>query len=238
MLERRFGAALRLLQKSLLLTSTTNLVQHAAAHYLYIGQAYAGLGLAQRAENFLWKAVEFADQYGTPETRWRALHTLALVQREDGRLTECIETLEGCIETVERLRAQYLPEPTKISMLSSKEGPYEDMVVLLCRPLSDGSDVDMRALEHAFGYVERAKSRVFVELLAATELGAAELPTDLVEKERRLVRDLRRLQARHRAEAIPLRYDRGTEAARLEDELRQTRERISGSASGAENTCR
>jgi CHAT domain len=140
-----------------------------------------------------------------------------------------METLERCIETVERLRSQSLPEPTKISMLSPKEGPYEDMVVLLCRSLSDGSDVDARALEHAFGYLERAKSRVFVELLAATELGVAELPTDLVEEERRLVRDLRRLQARHRAKAVPLRYDWGAEAAQLEDELRQTHERISES---------
>ncbi len=131
------GPALSFLEKSLLLTSVSNLTQHAAEHYLYIGEAHADLGASEPARRFLSKAAILAEEYGTPETRWRALHKLALVQKAGGHLTECARTLEKCIETIERLRSQYLPESTKISMLSSKERPYADMVTLLCRAEPD-----------------------------------------------------------------------------------------------------
>jgi tetratricopeptide (TPR) repeat protein len=230
LLDRKFGAALRTLKKSLLFTTAANLAHHAAVHYLYIGEGYAGLSRVHLAERFFGKAIEFADRYGTPETRWRALHKLALVRRDDGRLSECVSTLSTCIETIERLRSQYLPEATKISMLSSKEKPYEDIIVLLCQALSDRADNgDSEQLKEAFNYVERVKSRVFTERLAGTELGTAGLPRDLVEGEQELVRDLRRLQARYRAEAAPLRYDWGAEAAQIEDDLESIREDISRS---------
>jgi len=227
-LDQKLGAAIRLLKKSLLLTSEANLAHHAAVHYLYIGEAYAGLCRTQYAERFLTRAVELADTYGTPETRWRALHKLALVQQADDRLPEALETLEKCIATIERLRSQYLPEATKISMLAAKEKPYEDTVVaLLCRSPSGGSgNIDAQAVEQAFGYVERTKSRVFAERLAGTAFGATGLPSGLVEEEMELIRDLRRLQARHTAEAAPLRYDWGAEVAQVENDLRRVHERI------------
>jgi len=230
-LDQKLGAGIRLLKKSLLLTSEANLAHHAAVHYLYIGGAYAGLGRTQYAERFLTKAVELADTYGTPETRWRALHKLALVQQADDRLPETLETLEKCIATIEQLRSQYLPEATKISMLATKERPYEDMIVaLLSRsPLDDSGSTDAQVAEQAFGYVERTKSRVFAERLAGTAFGATGLPSSLVEEEKKLVRNLGSLQARHMAEAAPLRYDRGAEVARVENDLRRVHERISES---------
>lgn len=225
--DRKPGPALSFLEKSLLLTSVSNLTQHAAEHYLYIGEAHVDLGTLELASRFLSKAATLAEKYDTPETRWRALHKLALVQRSGGHLTKCAQTLQTCIETIERLRSQYLPESTKISMLSPKEKPYADMVALLCRTESSGAlESDAQAIKQAFDYVERAKSRVFAEQLAGTNLGSAGLPVQLLEQEGTLSQTLRRLQARHKAEAKPQKYDWGSDVAQAEDELRRLHEEI------------
>jgi tetratricopeptide (TPR) repeat protein len=225
LLDQNPGRALYFLEKSLLLTSVSNLTQHAAEHYLYIGEAHADLGTSASAERFLSKAAMLAEEYGTPDTRWRALHKLVLVQKADGRITECEQTLARCIDTIERLRSQYLPEATKISMLSAKERPYADMVALLCRsePGRLGHP-DAQAIKEAFNYVERAKSRVFAEQLAETDLGSAGVPAELLEQERKLAQDLRRLQARHRAEVEPQKYDWSSNAVEVEDKLRRIQE--------------
>ncbi len=225
--DQKPGPALSFLEKSLLLTSASNLAQHTAEHYLYIGEAHANLGALEPAERFLSKAGAIAEEYETPETRCRALHKLALVQKDDNRVPESLETLSKCIEVIERLRSQYLPESTKISMLSSKERPYADIVAMLCRSESSGTvDPDAQAVKEAFNYVERAKSRVFAEQLAKSDLGSGGLPTKLLEQERKLTRDLRGLQARHRTEAVPQKYDWGSNVAEAEEKLRGLQEEI------------
>lgn len=228
LLDQKPGPALSFLEKSLLLTSVSNLSYHAAEHYLYIGEAHADLGASEPAERFLSKAAKLAEDYGTPETRWRALYRQALVQKADGRTAEAEGMLRRCIETIERLRSQYLPEATKVSMLSPKERPYEDLITLLCRseePHSDRS-TEARGITEAFDLVERAKSRVFVEQLAGTDLGSSGLPVELLEEEKKLARDLRRLQSRHKAEARPQKYDWGQRVAVLEDKLERLHEKI------------
>lgn len=77
--------ALPLLQKALLLTSVPNLSHHAAVHYLYLGEAHRASGAPDAAEGFFATAAELAREYSTPETRWQALHKLALIAEEDGR---------------------------------------------------------------------------------------------------------------------------------------------------------
>lgn len=226
-LDGKPDAALGFLKKALLLTSVPNLTHHAAVHYLYLGEAYAKLGDPRFAERFLEKAVELAERYAAPETRWRALHKLALVLIDEGRQREGAHTLKRCIETIEQLRSQYLPESLKISLLSSKERPYEDMVTLLCSPEVNGTgDVDARELEEAFRYVERAKSRIFAEQLSGTDLGSAGLPAELLGEEKSLILRLKALQTRHRAAAEPQRYDWGEEVAEVESRLRELREKM------------
>jgi tetratricopeptide (TPR) repeat protein len=183
LLDRKPGPALSFLEKSLVLTSVSNLRHHAAEHYLYIGEAHADLGASEPAERFLAKAAALAEQYGTPETHWRALHKLALIEKDQNRIPESLETFGKCIETIERLCSQYLPEATKISMLSLKEKPYTDIVALLCRPGPNGNAYpDAQAVKEAYNYVERAKSRVFAEQLAGTDLGTAGLSAELLDR--------------------------------------------------------
>jgi len=113
-------------------------------------------------------------------------------------------------------------------MLSPKEKPYADIVVLLCRPKPDGTTYpDAQAVKEAYDYVERAKSRIFAEQLAGTDLGSVGLSAELLEQERKQTRDLRRLQARHRVGAEPQKYDWGPNMAEAEEKLRRLQEKIS-----------
>lgn len=76
------------------------------------------------------------------------------------------------------------------------------------------------AIENAFTYVERAKSRAFIEELSTTTIYSTEgLPVDLVREEAVLLDRLRSLQLRDRAAAIEQRYEWGDEIAQVEKKL-------------------
>lgn len=224
------------LERSLSLASEMNVAQHAAAHQLYIGQSQATLKRIADAEESLEKAAEMAERYGTPETRWRALYELAVVREADGRKSEAKEALAECISTIEGLRSQYLPEPFKISMLGAKEKAYEAMVKNLFDSAVEATGVEAaRKAEEAFGYAERAKSRVFAEQLATTDLGSlADIPAKLLSEERELTRKLRILRADHLERLARGTYDWGKESRKVEARLGKIRERMRGSTRGEE----
>lgn len=132
-----------------------------------------------------------------------------------------MEALEECIATIEGLRSQYLPEPFKISMFAAKERTYAAMVRSLCRSAADDPEAEgPRKATEAFGYAERAKSRVFAEQLANTDLGAvAGVPSKLLEQERESSRKLRLLRATHLADLGKGTYDWGEEVRKVEAHL-------------------
>ena len=166
-----YDEALEDLERSLSSASDSNLAQHGAEHHLFVGEAQARSGKPE-AEASLRKAAELAEGYGVPETRWRALLELALVREAGGDGSGAIEDLRECIATIEGLRSQYLPEPFKISMLAAKERAYAAVVRSLCRWATEGPKAEgEREIAEAFGHAERAKSRVFAEQLANTDLG-------------------------------------------------------------------
>lgn len=77
--QGKYREALEDLELSLSTATDANLAQHAAEHHLFIGEAQARLGKPE-AEASLKGAAEFAERFGTPEMRWRALYELALLR--------------------------------------------------------------------------------------------------------------------------------------------------------------
>ena len=229
LLDKRPKTALEDLEKALSMTSERNLLQHAAVHYLYIGEANAKLvGHSTNAEEFLLTALRISEDYATPETGWRARLELARVQKSDERPAESIDTLKRCVDTIERLRSQYLPESLKISMLSLKEEVYEDLILGICGQGSGNpGDARARNIEEAYGYVERTKSRVFAEQLATTEFASkVGMPDKLLQRERGLTRALREAQVSHRSTVAKGRYDWGDEIAKVEERLGKLHDRM------------
>lgn len=209
-LTRQLEEGLQALHQALLLTSTGNLKQREAIHYVYLGEAYRELGNLEFGVRFFQKAIAFAQEFDTPETKWQALYGLALTYQRQGQQQRCQQALEDAINTIEQLRSQYLPETFKISLFTDKVKPYEVML-LLHRPTSP---------EQAFDYMERAKSRVFIEQLATTAVAsAAGIPSELAERETQLIGELRRLQLRHRETLSQQKYEWGDEIAQIESQL-------------------
>lgn len=147
------------------------------------------------------------------------------------------DELKKCIEIIEQLRSQHLPEASKISMLELKDRPYEELVVGLCEPGSDRTHaVEAPEFTEAFGYVERAKSRVLAEQLAIKDLAApAGVPAELVGEERELAGSLRALQdPESRTNAAAGAFDLHARVEDAERQLREIRDRIRVSGAGGE----
>lgn len=236
-LDGDYDAAIEDLEKALSLSSPFNLVQHAGEHRLYLGEAHLELGDLPRARESLEEAVELAERHGTPETLWRGRYALAKILKAEGHSEESRDQLRGCIETIEQLRSQHLPESSKISMLDLKDRPYEELIVDLCGWASRGAEAsEAQEVAEAFGYVERAKSRVLAEQLAAQDLGEpAGVPPELVGEERELTGALRALQdPESRANDARGAYDRGARVEEAERRLQETRDRIRACGSGGE----
>jgi Flp pilus assembly protein TadD len=225
-LNRQLEEGLQYLHKALLLTSVGNLKQREAIHYLYLGEAYRQFGNLQLAAQFFQKAIAFAQEFDTPETEWQALYGLALSYQRQGQQQKCQQALEDAIDTIEKLRSQYLPETFKISLFAEKTKPYEAMV-LLCHSTSP---------DQAFDFMERAKSRIFIEQLATTAMGSvAGIPSELAEQEAQLIGELRCLQLRHRETLSQQKYEWGDEIIQIESKLEQLWHDIRrASAKGAE----
>jgi tetratricopeptide (TPR) repeat protein len=211
-LTRQLEEGLQYLHKALLLTSVGNLKQREAIHYLYLGEAYKELDQLQLAARFFNKAIALAKEFETPETQWQAFYGLALTYQRQSEQPACQQALEAAIDTIEKLRSQYLPETFKISLFAQKTKPYEAMV-LACSPTHP---------EQAFDYVERAKSRIFIEQLATTAIGnTTDIPPELAEREAQLIGELRRSQLRHREALSQQQYEWGDEIAQIEGQLEQ-----------------
>lgn len=210
-------AGLARVMTALLLTSVGNLRQQDWKHYLYLGEAYRALGQFGMAERAFRKAGSATGRSATSEIRWQALYGLGLVLRELGRASEAKASLEEAIDAVERFRRQYLPEAMKISMLASKSNPYEALIDLLTRPDEHTDGQNWAAT--AFGYVEEAKSRVFLERLAISQIRWPQsAPAELSREEARLIDELR---------AFTLRGSAAQDQASMPEELDRLEEQLS-----------
>lgn len=229
LLNGDYETAIADLNGALSLTSDFNLVQHAGEHHLYLGEAHLELGDTVRAGESLEETVALAEGLGTPETLWQARRMLAAVRRAENRPGEARNELRKCIETIEGLRSQTLPESSKISMLGPKDRAYEELVVDLCGSASEGSDAaEVPEITEAFGYVERSKSRVLAERMATRDLAApAGVPAELMDRERELAGDLTALQdPESRRNAAAGAYDLSAKIEEAERGLREVRDRI------------
>ncbi|MBN1663026.1 MAG: CHAT domain-containing protein [Deltaproteobacteria bacterium] len=89
---------------------------------------------------------------------WPALLDRARIARREGDVKRAEELLKEAVEVIEKQRASINTETGRIGYVGDKQDVYRELIALLC-----GGN---RAAE-AFEYVERAKGRALVDLLAA-----------------------------------------------------------------------
>jgi hypothetical protein len=118
---------------------------------------YQMQGLYDEASSTCARAIELTEQYGY--LHWRAIYRYRLGEllRQRGRIGAASAAYREAISGVEELRSDTEIETIKINLLGTTQYIYESMV-LFC-------------LEHetpalAFEYVERARARAFLDILA------------------------------------------------------------------------
>lgn len=89
---------------------------------------------------------------------WTSLADLASIYKKEGRLKESIKYLELAVDIIETQRKSVFSEGSKIGFVGDKQAVYHDLIQALYED-------DQH--EKAFEYVERAKSRALVDLLAS-----------------------------------------------------------------------
>ncbi len=90
--------------------------------------------------------------------RWTSLADLAFIYRKNGKLGKSIDFLEQAVTLIENQRKSIFSEASKIGFVGNKQAVYHDLIKAL---------YDDKQYGKAFEYVERAKSRALVDLLAS-----------------------------------------------------------------------
>ncbi len=90
--------------------------------------------------------------------RWVSMADLASIYAEEGKIKDSIGLLKEAVEIIESQRKTIFSEGSKIGFVGDKQAVYHDLIRTLYAD---------KQYEKAFEYVERAKSRALVDLLAS-----------------------------------------------------------------------
>lgn len=114
------------------------------------------------------KVKEAKEQYDklleTPQTRfngeiyWMVLHDRGRIAENEGNLKEAIEFYTKAVDVIEEQRSTINTEASKIGFVGDKQAVYHSLVRVLYQD---------KQYEKSFEYVERAKARALVDLLAS-----------------------------------------------------------------------
>ncbi len=122
----------------------------------------------QLAEAEFTRAIELARELGNDHRRALLLHRKALVcafQGDDQTMLELLDEAIGCIES---LRVSMNDQTMKIGLLGTAQQVYESIILAY---------VDRGNSDAGFDYVERARARAFLDLLAHRDERLAPVPS-------------------------------------------------------------
>jgi CHAT domain-containing protein/tetratricopeptide (TPR) repeat protein len=103
------------------------------------------------------RAIAIGDSVRDEQQQAQAMHRLGVLLLERGRRGAALDTLRGAIDRIEQIRAATQGESLKIGLLGTVQQVYETMV-LACLHTGDTAA--------AFGYIERARARALLDVLA------------------------------------------------------------------------
>ncbi|OVE78602.1 hypothetical protein BVY01_05075, partial [bacterium I07] len=140
-----------------------------------MGQAYNVLDNENAALTNLDSALAGVQDIVLPELSWRILRERALTLQKMGREQDALDNFIEAVDIVEQMRAELKVEAFKEGFFENKMDLYKDVVQHLLSMKRDGE---------AFDFVERGKSRNFIDLLGNQQLVLNPASKELLGKEK------------------------------------------------------
>jgi CHAT domain-containing protein len=141
-----------------------------------LGMAYHQLNQTAMALTMLDSGLSVISGLVLPELHWRLLRQRAQVFEMRGQKEAALLDLEKAIHIVEAMRAELRVEAFKQGFFDTKTDLYVDAVHLLLK---------MKNPEKAFDFVERAKSRNFVDMLGNQKVDLSKDQGEFLENEKK-----------------------------------------------------
>ncbi len=128
---------------------------------LELGNVHWKLKQPGKALAYYQQAYDLSKKYGIKEVLWRAAAGRAGVLRERGEHEEAFGWYADAVEVVEGMRATLKIDELRNSFQANKQDLYRETITLL---------VKMGRTDDAFNYLERSRSRSFIDLLGNQKL--------------------------------------------------------------------
>ena len=125
--------------------------------YYHLGRAYMRTNKDSDAGKCFESAIRIGAQMSDPEPQWRAHGSLGRIAEKEGENQKAFRHYAEAIKIIESQRTKLTDPGLKALFMKDKLGIYESIIRLLYK---------MRQPPEAFHYLERARGRVLVDMLA------------------------------------------------------------------------
>tara|TARA_B100000315_G_scaffold65051_1_gene59014 strand:- start:478 stop:4080 length:3603 start_codon:yes stop_codon:yes gene_type:complete len=149
-----------------------------------IGLIYMGQEKDEEAEKYLKKALLVSSEMGAQERIWETQRKLGLLACFSGDQQKAKSYFGEAIDTIESIRGKISVDKLKTSFIEDKLSVYSSMIFTL---------LELKEVEEAFNYVERAKSRALLDLLGNNIKFRKGKDEELSQEERKLQRRINEL---------------------------------------------
>lgn len=163
-------------------SAAINNVDNWAKALLELGHVNRETGQYEAAVDYYQRAYEIAKRHHIKEVLWRAAAGQGAALRSMRRKEDAVRHYAEAVGIVEGMRAALKIEEFRNSFHTKTQDLYRDMITLL---------IELGRPDEAFNYLERSRSRSFIDLLANQKL---DLKT---RSDQQLIDRVSALQARH-----------------------------------------
>ena len=131
--------------------------------YLHLGRAYMRINKDVDAKKCFESSIRIATKASDPEPQWRAHNWLGRMAEKEGENQKAFEQYAEAIKIIESQRTKLTDPGLKALFMKDKLGIYESIIQLLHK---------MRQPREALHYLERARARVMLDMLAEKNLSS------------------------------------------------------------------
>jgi len=129
-----------------------------------LGWSYLEKNKIKQAKSRFKQALGIGQTIQRPIIIWQAQYGLGRVEEKEGKRDKALSSYNQAIQTIEDIRSRLIVEEHKVGFFKGKINIYEDLIEMLFTCSKKKQDESF--LEEAYAYVERCRSRAFLDLLA------------------------------------------------------------------------